>query len=279
MKEEPNFPPPSGLDLPSYGESNAAAAADNAASSISGSAIASSSVVLPSNSSDNQSLKPTTLYVAGRFIYTNDPEAPPLYEFSHSVGFLRDTDRSVSVNRLEHSIKQIQGVPEISTRNRHIYDLKHPTRLPPSAFSYYGESTSRQTQGFGISTFRARTLSSSKGYEVKRASIAANKKVVDGQDVFLRAIPARDAAVSYEWSNADDELLAREVDQDGLVSLVIGVEMEARTRDMLVSAWIARMWWELANGNHRGRTWDNGQYISPRPSHPAPIPPYIYLDC
>lgn len=219
---------------PSYGDSNTAAAATISASPL-------ALDVLP----------PTTLYVAGRFIHSSDPLAAPLYELSHSIGFLNDSNRSVRVERLDYAVKAPGGVAQLSTRKKHIYDLKHPTVITAPTFEYHAECTSRQSLcSFGLTSFRARKLSNAKGYRVYRAMQGTDNKLVC-RDLLFSAVPARDRAVKYEWSNDKDQLVAREMDRDGLMSLLVSAEMAAPTRDALVSAWLSRVWWEQARESLR----------------------------
>ncbi|KAL7944299.1 hypothetical protein V8C42DRAFT_326407 [Trichoderma barbatum] len=191
-------------------------------------------------------LSPTTLYVAGRFIHSVDPWAPPLYELSHSVGFLKDSDRNVRIERLDYSVKRRDGVAQLAARKRHIYDLKHPTMATGPTFPYHAEPTSRQSLcAFGLESFRPRKLSSTKGYRIRRATHSLDHQLVR-RDILFSVVPAKDKAVRYEWSDADGQLVAREVDRGNLMTLVVSAMMGAGERDRLVSAWMSRVWAELA---------------------------------
>ncbi|KAM0246364.1 hypothetical protein ACHAQJ_010258 [Trichoderma viride] len=192
-------------------------------------------------------LSPTTLYVAGRFIHSVDPWEPPLYELSHPVGFLKDTDRNVRVERLDYAMKRRDGVAQLTSRKRHIYDLKHPVGVTCPTFAYHAEPTSRQSLcTFGLESFRPRKLSSAKGYRIRRATQSLNQQLVR-RGVLFSAVPTRDKAVRYEWSDAGGQLVAREVGANlGNPVLVISSMMSAGERDALVSAWLSRVWAELA---------------------------------
>ncbi|KND91717.1 hypothetical protein TOPH_03669 [Tolypocladium ophioglossoides CBS 100239] len=206
---------------------------------------------------DDRALPPATLYVAGRFVHSDDPQAPPLYELSHSVGFLSDNDRVVRLERLDYTVRQYQGTPQVSTRARHVYDLTHPTLATSPTFAYHAEATSRRSLcSFGMESFRARTLSSAKGYRVHRAARGPDHRLVGREELFT-AVPARDEAVVFEWYDARGGLLARETDNGELLSLLVSAEMGPRERDALVAAWILRVWWEMARDKGLGR-WDDG---------------------
>ena len=219
---------------------------------------------LPSYEDCNESavddvLGPATLYIAGRFIYSSDPNAPPLYELSHSIGFLSDSDRTIRFEKLDHSVKNIDGVPQVTTRKRHIFDLKHPTSATDPAFDFHAESVTRRTLcSFGISPIKTRSLRSNKGFQIQRAVRGPDHKFAP-KGVLLTSTPARDKAVGYEWSDTQGSLMAREVESDELMSLVIGAEMGHLMRDVLVASWVVRVWWELARGSYKGQKWADGK--------------------
>ncbi|KAI5457113.1 hypothetical protein BGZ63DRAFT_395452 [Mariannaea sp. PMI_226] len=206
---------------------------------------------------------PVTLYVAGRFIHTNDHSSPPLYEFSHSIGFLSDADRTVSVHRIDQIVTSRQGRPVVQDRKRHLFDLKHPTKGEYANFKFQAEVASRRALCcLGISAFHPRrSLLSSlgnakrKGYWVHRAVRGADRRLEE-KDVVFGAAPSRDRAVGFEWRDAEGELLAREVETNELMSLVVTAELTTATRDALVAAWMLRLWYELSQGNYRENKWD-----------------------
>lgn len=217
---------------------------------------------------ENQILGPATLHIAGRFVHSSDPEAPPLYEFSHSVGFLRDTDRTVKFERVDHLVKTLNGAPKRQARNRHLFDLRHPTPGEWPTFEFHAESTSRRAVcSMGIKTFqsKSRLLASmskgkGKGFRVHRAVRGADRRHEE-REVMFTAVPPRDRAVGFEWSDGEGRLLAREVETDELMSLVVTAEMGMALRDALVAAWLLRVWWELAKGNYRSNRWEHGESL------------------
>ncbi|KAF5025937.1 hypothetical protein F66182_1972 [Fusarium sp. NRRL 66182] len=196
-------------------------------------------------------LGPATLYISGRFIYSTDPQAPPLYEFSHSIGYLRENDRSIKVERVDPVVKTSAGLPQIVLKNRHIFDLKHPTAAEFPTFAFHAETATRRSLcTFGISHFRTGgLLRQGKGYRFERAVRGAERKL-ESRGVLFEACSSRSRAVGYEWRDGDGELIAREVkDERTSMSLVISAEMTAEVRDALVAAWILRIWWETGKGS------------------------------
>jgi hypothetical protein len=193
-----------------------------------------------------QVIQPATLYAAERFIHSSDPQAPPLYELSHSVGFLNDSDRTVRFERLDHAIRTRAGAPVVSTKNRHIYDLRHPTAAELMHFVYQCESVSRHTIGsFGLAPFR-RHVFGSKGFRVLRAVRGTDQRL-EARELLFTATASKSANVEFEWTDATGQMLAREIVENDLMRLVIGMEMSMELRDALVAAWILRIWNELAD--------------------------------
>ncbi|KAL2201955.1 hypothetical protein CC79DRAFT_1338058 [Sarocladium strictum] len=191
-------------------------------------------------------VQPATLYAAERFIHSSDPNAPPLYELSHSVGFLSDSDRTVRFERLEHTIKTRAGVPQATTKNRHIYDLRHPTTGEMMKFEYQSESVSRHSLGsFGIIEFRKHVFGS-KGFRVHRA-VRNSENQLESRSVLFTATPSKARNVGFEWTDENGQMVAREIIEDDLMRLVVGMEMGVKVRDALVAAWILRIWNELSN--------------------------------
>ncbi|KAK3175767.1 hypothetical protein K4F52_010007 [Lecanicillium sp. MT-2017a] len=209
----------------------------------------------PSSFLDPMSLiDPGTLYVADRFIHCQDPDAPPLYELSHAVDFLRDSDRTVRLERLEYSLKRhrprdgTNNPPSISTKRRCLYELKHPTPGEYPTFPFHAESASRQSLcTFGLATFRPKRLSSAKGFRVFRAARTAGTTVAR-RALLFSAVPSKDASVLFDWLGRDGTALAAETDSAGLKSLVIGTRMSLVMHEALVAAWITRIWWRMAHG-------------------------------
>ncbi|OBS25528.1 hypothetical protein FPOA_06062 [Fusarium poae] len=196
-------------------------------------------------------LGPTTLYISNRFVYSRDSQTP-VYEFSHSIGYLHDHDRSVKVERVDSVIKTSTGLPQVALKNRHLFDLKHPTAAEFPTFPYHAEAATRRALcSFGVSYFRSgNLLRQKKGFRFDRAVKGAERKL-EPQGILYEANSSRSKGVGYEWRDAQGELIAREVeDEKTSMSLVITAEMSVELRDALVAAWILRIWYELSKGNN-----------------------------
>lgn len=200
-------------------------------------------------------LQPTTLYAAERFVYTADPEAPPAYELSHSINFLSDANRKVTMERLDYSVRTVDGAPSVTTRKRTLFDLTHRTPGEMPNFPFQAEAKSRAAAGNMGLEQKKRGFTRKTEYRVCRASWGADRRLAGGPTMFTASPPSAGGAgangVSWEWSDAQDRLLAREVTNDELASLVITAEMSLSVRDALVAAWIMRIWWDLSAGKFR----------------------------
>ena len=207
------------------------------------------SLVIPEASSSHA--KPTTLYIAGRFIHSSDPQAPPIYEFSHSVPFLKDSDRKVVMERLDYSVKRNS---EITTRKRPMWDLTHRTVWEMPTYHWQGESSTSRTIGhLGMETFSPKFFGGDKGYRVFKAAKGSDRKLVKetAQTIFTATPPRQEGEVTFEWTDAKDQIIAREIVRDDLVGLMVTVELESEVRDALAAAWIMRIWWDLSRGKWR----------------------------
>jgi hypothetical protein len=208
------------------------------------------------SSSNNSStvadiVPPSTIHVAGRFIHSSDPQAPALYEFSHSIGFLKDADRKVTMRRMEYSVRQkAGGAPTIATRERNLFNLMHRTLGETPTFAFQAEAQGRSASlgSLGMELVRSRSsrLSlPSVGYRVLRTTMGANHRLV-GKQMLFQAVKASGSSteVRWEWSDDHGTLVARELERDGLFSLVVSQEMSVAMRDALTASWIMRLWWE-----------------------------------
>ncbi|KAF6520093.1 hypothetical protein HZS61_016510 [Fusarium oxysporum f. sp. conglutinans] len=148
-------------------------------------------------------LGPATLFIAGRFIYSTDPQDPPLYEFSHDVSYLHDSDRNVKVERIDPVTKTSAGLPQVVLKNRHLFDLKHPTAAEFPSFPYHAEATSqRALTSFGVSCFRSgNILRQLKGFRFERMVRGPGRKF--RADGVLRDDPGTSRCARYRVGDQD----------------------------------------------------------------------------
>ncbi|KAH7322892.1 hypothetical protein B0I35DRAFT_510138 [Stachybotrys elegans] len=212
---------------------------------------------LPETDADDI-LPPASLHIDGCLIRSSDPSAPPLYQTSHAIVGLSEVSRQTSLERLDPVVRtQAGGAPQVTSRPKSLYHLKHYPALWLPKFPYFAEPVSRQTYGtIGLVAFHPKKLSTAKGYRVHRAA-KGKDRVLIAKEVILTASPGKDA-VMFEWVDGQDRLVAREVKEaDNRIHLVITAEMGRKMRDMLVVAWMLRIWWELAEASIRPTSWED----------------------
>lgn len=196
-------------------------------------------------------VQPTTLHIASRFIHSSDQHAPPLYEFSHSLGFLRDTDRKVEMSRLDNVVRNTGGIPAITTRSRILFDLAHRTAAEMPVFPFQAEAKSRRITLGSLGIEKVHRLTRKSGYRICRAQYRSGRLVAaeEPSPLFIAMPPTGEGGgVLWEWSDESGNILAREVLNGELLNLVVTAEMSTSMRDALVAGWIMRLWWELAEG-------------------------------
>ncbi|PHH88126.1 hypothetical protein CDD83_7946 [Cordyceps sp. RAO-2017] len=208
-------------------------------------------------------LPPATLRLDGLFVYPGDAGTTPLYETSLAVDALRDGNRTVTVYRLEQTVKQQGGAARISTRRHRLCELRHPTAITGPRFEYYAQTAQTVV---GLTAHRHK-LFFGKEYRFHRTSGDADDGPADGNALFVAQPGRENKEVRFEWSDGQGRLVARELARDaGPTSLVVSAEMKAAERDALVSAWMLRVWEEQAN--YSGKTWDDFKRIMKNSNNP-----------
>ncbi|KAF6834204.1 hypothetical protein CMUS01_06229 [Colletotrichum musicola] len=218
-------------------------------------------------SAENGPVQPNTLLLAGTTIYSAGAAAsPPLYEVSFAIGHLRESNTTVSLSRFDHVVRATEqqvSVPRVSTRKKHIYDLKRAlaSRLTNPTFMYFLESQSRGTMGhFGLKTHRHR-FGTASGYRAYKASRPRPHADLEPQDI---AFVAKDRGKGrYEWrdggSDGEKRLVAHETSENGIYKLQVVVPLSQRERDALVALWCLHLWWEIASANVEPMSWEQGE--------------------
>lgn len=195
---------------------------------------------------------PATLQISGRVIYSDKNPTEPLFELSLDPIYLRDTTRAVSIERVDTTMKPPptpNAPPGTVTQKRHIYDLKHPGIITGPVFLYSAEAISRQSLcSLGMSTFRPRRLSLTRGFRVHRSTKRLDNQVIP-LGLLFTAVSSKTNGVRYEWSNGQGEIVARELDSKQSCRLFITKEMNTKKRDALVASWVLRIWWENAESS------------------------------
>ncbi|KAF6801226.1 hypothetical protein CSOJ01_11915 [Colletotrichum sojae] len=230
-------------------------------------------------SAENGPVQPDTLLLAGTTIYSAGAAAsPPLYEVSFAIGHLRESNTTVSLSRFDQVVRTTeqqvsdeltgedlapQQVPRVSTRKKHLYDLKRAlaSRLTNPTFTYFLESQSRGTMGhFGLKTHRHR-FGTASGYRAYKASRPRPRADLEPQDI---AFVAKDRGKGrYEWrdggSDGEKRLVAHETSENGIYKLQVVVPQSQKERDAIVALWCLHLWWEIASANVEPMSWEQGE--------------------
>ncbi|OAA33600.1 hypothetical protein AAL_01065 [Moelleriella libera RCEF 2490] len=241
----------------------------------------------PPDYSASALLPPATFFIAQNVVYSDQlgssgsgsgsgstPSA--VFELSQQPFELRDTTRTVSMDRLDRALKVHHSGEDgdlhhtITIQKRHMWDLKHPAALTGPVFLYHADAASKHALcSFGMSTFRPRLLSTRLGYRVHRmVKHPLEKHVLLPRGLLFEAQPAprrrsRSAdgnTVTFEWCDSSSssssssgaaelggQLLARELPGP---RLFVTKEMDGKKREALVAAWVLRLWWERAGSQH-----------------------------
>lgn len=215
---------------------------------------------------EDDSIAPGTLHLAERFVYNaNSSDSPPLYELSHSISFLRETDRKVELERLDYSVRRggasstSAAGPQVNTRKKHLYNLHHPPEIVSPTFPYYLESASRQTVGNLNIQKTSSSGSSRRRFAVSKLVTSSARDVDFRQTETLFTIQrGQKKSTSYEWSLASTkQMIAVDSEEQGLYRLEIVMAADRMTVDALVAAWCLRIWQDLAESNHHPGGWKN----------------------
>jgi len=203
-------------------------------------------------------IQPHTLVLSSRTIYQSIPFSPPLYQLSYGLEDLRDTTQSVTLSRLDYSVKTAGPLSEPSVRSRakQIFTLVHPPWLMDSVFPFYAERSSRS--GFGSVGIRDVGVLRSKRW-------LARKVVNKGGDLLARdhVFEGRVGKEkrTLEWRRTDGkgepvEVVA--VEEEGRLTFV--TEMRREEVDVLVAIWCMRIWSLVIAAAPREPRWQHCEY-------------------
>lgn len=225
-------------------------------------------------SPDKTTALPDSFYAANRFIYCSSAaaDAPPTYELSHSLDSLNNSYLAVSFQRVIPKVKKgTDGTPEISTRRRALYDIKHSAPGTFPTVPFHAEPASRQAMcKLALESCRAKGHLFTRGFRICRATRRAKEADDDkyanslgtrrdgrgvtnalslGDDVFTVS-PAKQKGIGMEWRDGDGQLVAVQENEQQLMKLNVIMEMTLMQRDALVASWIMIVWHAMA-ARHR----------------------------
>lgn len=165
------------------------------------------------------------------------------------VASLTGSTAKVTFERVTHQVKasKATGEPTLSSRNRHIFDLKrsekdeHSVAKPKSSLpDYYIQSQSRRTLGsFGVRKQRGR----SKWIVAEIGTKAAKDYGIPDfiQDGRLLADVVVEDGITC-WIDGEGNTMATEDHTEGQHTITVTKELPQSTVDALVAVWCCRMW-------------------------------------
>ncbi|KAF3491627.1 uncharacterized protein GIQ15_01144 [Arthroderma uncinatum] len=197
-------------------------------------------------------LPPETLLLAGTAIHSTSspPSCPtPIYQLSRDISHLRQSNTKVELSRFDHRIRNnaTTNTPQVSTRERHIFNLTRPPTITTPQFEYHLEPVSSGNLGH-VGLKRYHHVVSS-GYQAWRSTIPHAGADLEAKElVFVAKARGKER---YEWREDTDcgRLLAYDTIDDGIFRLQVLEAMNRKRRDALVGVWCLRVWREVANSN------------------------------
>jgi hypothetical protein len=208
---------------------------------------------------DDDLRQPHTLTIGSRTIHQGNLASPPLYQLSHGLEDLRDTTQSVTLSRLDYSVKTAwpEAEPQVRSRPKEIFALVHPPSVVDPVFPFYAERSSRSGFGsVGMLSSRGGERWSVRKVAKRDADVLLRRHVFDG-----RARKDGDGGRTWEWSRTDEQGRAVEVvavEEDGLLTFTI--ELTSGEVDVLVAIWCMRIWSLVIAAGPRESGWHHCEY-------------------
>ncbi|KAK2591945.1 hypothetical protein QQS21_010349 [Conoideocrella luteorostrata] len=213
----------------------------------------------PTSAPTEALLPPGSLCIRGRFIRSGNAKGDLLYELSHHLDSLKETDRKVVLEKVERSVSQsLVDEPVIKHRNRALYELKHPKPGELCIFSYQAEAQSRHAPGC-LGLRKTHGLIGRQRFEIVHARWGSDGRLImsegDGKEGVLFQVAGASSStvkgagggssgVLWQWEDAEGKVLAREViNEEEDLSLVVTTEMTLQMRNALAAAWYLRIWY------------------------------------
>ncbi|KAI1471698.1 uncharacterized protein F4812DRAFT_455807 [Daldinia caldariorum] len=207
---------------------------------------------IPDNRNDGDDILPPSIFVLdGQFIRAQTADGAPLYELSRDVRKAPTSEARLAQVTLERLIRNVRistnGTPRVTSRSRHIFELKHLPPVISTGFPYVLDAMSRQCVGnlalkpasfprSGYKVVKTKPEKESgfpKGYQARRESIK-------GDEVLFEILKKHD---HYEWMHAaDGSRIAVEDEMDNQHRLIVTTPITRKMTDAMVASWTLRIW-------------------------------------
>ncbi|KAF9871788.1 hypothetical protein CkaCkLH20_10722 [Colletotrichum karsti] len=207
-----------------------------------------------------------TLLLAGTTIFNAGAAAtPPLYELTYAVGHLRESYTKVSFYRYEHKVSErpqedaSNPGPRITSRKKHIFDLRRDPNIMYSSMPYHLECVSRSgLANLGLQSYNHVTSKGVRAVRVTKAKV--NAELEAGEKVFEAK---KRGEGRHEWRDKTDgdTVVAHETAENGIYKLQIVIPMARDKRDALVATWCLRLWREIAMSKVEPLSWAQVKHV------------------
>ncbi|KAM0250822.1 hypothetical protein ACHAP5_002039 [Fusarium lateritium] len=202
--------------------------------------------ILPTPS--NETSSSTTLVFSGQQIASEDEPTTPLYSLSRELACTVQRNMSIIFERVEFTES---GTSSIRRRRTHdLYYLVHPRNahyrddLP----GYYVTAAAPGTLG-NVQFDVSKTVLQKAEF---KALLNTDKSAADillfnhETQQMLFEIKPKWKGGHYQWMDANGQKIAYESGKGDDHKLVIQVQLQRQTRDVLVALWILRIWHDIA---------------------------------
>ncbi|KAF7716867.1 Uncharacterized protein PECH_006950 [Penicillium ucsense] len=228
--------------------------------------------------------RPLVLMLSGQSVFAESHDTAPLYEISSDVCSVSNKDASVRFERVEQSVQDETNGDKLMPPppRRHLFYLVHPynaqyrTDIPAK---YYITCVAPEMIGnvrLEVAETRLRRTSF-------RAMLSAKRTASDNplfhqdeeQSVLFNIRPISQAAhCRYGWSDSNGSEVATEQRTDGIHKLALSGLLSQQLRDMIVAAWLLRLWYDTAESRQAKK-----QFFESMASAEGSTDPYMKRQC
>ncbi|KAI1139908.1 hypothetical protein F5Y05DRAFT_412087 [Hypoxylon sp. FL0543] len=206
-------------------------------------------------------VQPVILVLTGHYIRAQTADGTPLYELSRDIGGCSTSEArlaQVSLERLIHNVRaSANGMPRVSHRSRHIFELKHLPPVISTGYPYCLDAVSRHAIGnlalksasFPRSGFRIVKIQPEKEDGFPKGYRARRESLKQGETIF-EIVKKRG---HYEWMHPDGNRIAVDDDTGGQHRLIVTAPLTRKTMDAMIGGWCLRIWRDSIKSNNEPR--------------------------
>ncbi|EAW16860.1 uncharacterized protein NFIA_002090 [Aspergillus fischeri NRRL 181] len=230
-------------------------------------------------------VEPAVLFLSGQSVLTEAATPTPLYQLNSDITSISNKDSSVTLERVEHDVSEIDGVTAGTRQKRHLFYLAHPVNAQYRSdipAKYYITSAAPEMVGnIRLETSEARLQRTSFKAMLSPHKTASDKPLFDEgtQQVLLFDIYSdwKVGRNCYKWSDSNGRQVAIEEKENDRYKLSITRSMPQELRDALVAAWLLRLWHDTAESKQAKRQFFESM-TSPE-AYRESMKPYVPRQC